>query len=342
MRVLLVKLTSMGDLIHALPALTDAKNAIPTIEFDWVIDEGFQDVAKWHPAINKIIPSAHRRWRKSWLKSISNGEIKKFINNVREHNYDLVIDGQNNLKSAIITAFSRGTRCGLDKHSAREFGAQWFYQKKYQVDKNLHAITRLRQLFSQILNYPLPTQQPDFGIERTRLPQITFTLPDHYLLFIHNASWETKWWPESYWQELLNFAGIQQQTVLLTWGNRLEQERAQRLANLFPHAHVLPFLGVAEMASVIAKATAAVCVDTGLSHLTAALNIPAVVIYGSTDSGLIGSTGDQQIHLQANFPCAPCYRQHCNYPEITSVSPACYTDIPPQRVWEVLTQLLNG
>src|SRR5579871_2592529 len=98
MHALFIKLTSMGDLIHALPALTDARQAIPGISFDWVIEKSFSEVALWHPAINKIIPTSHRKWRKNFRQSLKNQEIQQFLKSLRQQSYDIVIDGQSSLK----------------------------------------------------------------------------------------------------------------------------------------------------------------------------------------------------------------------------------------------------
>lgn len=340
MHVLLVKLTSMGDLIHALPAITDATRAIPGIRFDWIIDESFQEVALWHPAVESIIPSAHRRWRKNYRQHWS--EIKTFIQRVRAKRYDVVIDGQTNLKAALVTAITRGTKCGFDKASAREYPAHWVYQRKISHSKQDHAVLRLRSLFAQALNYPLPNTAPEFGIDRQRLVKPNLSLPEHYGLFVHNASWATKLWPEEYWQQLLRLATKAGRHILLPAGNAEELARSQRLAENQPQVTALPKLPLSEVAYLLAHAEGAVCVDTGLSHLAAALNVPTVTLYGATDSGLIGATGLNQQHLQSRFACAPCYRQHCHFQGASQVKPACFEELTPQRVWQLLPKNFTG
>ncbi len=167
MRVLIVKLTSMGDLIQALPALTDAANAIPEIEFDWVVDEAFAELPLLHPNVKNVIKSAHRRWRKSKWHTLKSGELWRFFKELRLNRYDLVIDAQNNLKSACVTRLARGTRCGMDKASVRERGAHLAYQKTFAIPGNReqHAITRIRSLFSAVLGYPLPQTPPEHNID---------------------------------------------------------------------------------------------------------------------------------------------------------------------------------
>ena len=270
MHALFVKLTSMGDLIHALPALTDASRAIPGLSFDWVIEKSFSEVALWHPAVDKIIPTSHRKWRKHFWQSLKNREIQQFLKSLRQQRYDLVIDGQSSLKSAVVTLLSKGVRHGLDHASCRERLVPLAYQKRHFTNKNLHAITRLRLLFAAIFNYPYTHTPPDYGIKDYPFPALPFDLPERYLVFVHNASWPTKMWPERLWRELIVFAANEGFNVLLPWGNAAEKERAANISEGFANAQVLPFCTLSEQARILLGAVGAICSDTGLSHLAAA------------------------------------------------------------------------
>jgi len=159
MNVLIVKLTSMGDLVQALPALTDAHQAIPGIHFDWVVDEAFAEVPGWHPAVRNVIRTAHRRWRKT-PGILGGGELPRFLKTLRATRYDAVIDAQTNLKSALVTALARGPKHGPDRSSVREKPAHWAYHHHYQLEQNQLAIDRWRQLFARVLGYPLPATAP--------------------------------------------------------------------------------------------------------------------------------------------------------------------------------------
>lgn len=342
MRVLFVKLTSMGDLIHALPALSDAQRAIPNIQFDWVIDESFAEVASWHSAVVNIIPSAHRRWRKNLWQTLVDGDFRRFIRALRRNKYDLVIDGQTNLKAALVTLCSRGIKCGFDKTSAREYPAHLAYNRRYHHPKQDHAITRVRSLVAQALGYATPTDTANFAIQLDRLVKPAIDLPKKYLFFVHNASWVTKLWPEEYWQQLISYTIQAGYSILLPSGNNEEMLRAQRLAQAQTNVIALPRLKLSEVAYLLAHAEAAVCVDTGLSHLSAALNVPAITIYGATDSGLIGATSalSKQIHLQSKFACAPCNQMQCSYTSPSQVKPACNQELNPELVWSQLQSLL--
>ena len=130
MRVLLIKTSSLGDVIHALPALTDAARAIPGIKFDWVVEEGFAEIPTWHPAVGKVIPVAIRRWRKNLWQTIKSGEWRRFKQSVRSTKYDLVIDAQGLFKSALPAMLAHGPRAGLDRASAREPLSALLYQRR--------------------------------------------------------------------------------------------------------------------------------------------------------------------------------------------------------------------
>jgi len=342
MRILLIKLTSLGDLIHALPALTDARAAYPDIEFDWVIDESFQEVALWHPAVKNHFTTNHRKWRKN-LRSLSTyASMFKLFQNIRKNKYDRVIDGQGNHKSGFLSLFTRGIRAGFDKNSVREKIAHLAYQKKYQVSKEQHAIARLRVLFAQALEYPLPETEPNFGINTERFIKPNFELPENFVVFVHNASWITKLWPEDHWLSLIKKTLEAGHTILLPWGNKEEEARAHRLA-ISSNVKVLPRLSLSEIGYVLARAKGCVCMDTGLSHLTAALNIPSLTLYGATDSGLIGASGGGQQHIQSTLPCAPCQKKSCRYPNQTNLNlnPPCLAEITPERVFQALIGVVS-
>ena len=337
-RVLLIKLTSLGDLIHALPALSDAQSARPGLEFDWVIDENFREIALWHPAVRRVITTNHREWRGALASAETHGSISKTIEEIRGSGYDLVIDGQGNFKTALLSLFARGTRAGFDSHSVREWIAHLAYQRRFAASKDAHAIERLRRLFASALGYPMPVSAPDFRIQRDKFIKPKLDLPGEYLVFVHNASWKTKLWPEAHWAALLEKSVQAGFKVLLPWGNEAEQARARRLA-IRSEVRVLPKLTLSEIGYVIERARACVCMDTGLSHLAAALDVPSVTLYGSTDSGLIGASGASQVHLKSDLHCSPCREKTCRY---SSGDNPCLEKIGPERVFGELLRLTGS
>lgn len=272
-------MSSLGDVIHVLPAISDA--AKRGVVFDWVIDGAFREVAGWHPSVGQVFVTHHRRWRRELLQKEMYCEVGALLREVRKNEYDLVLDGQGNFKTALLALLTKGVRAGYDSASVREWVAHWVYQKKYSVSWEQHAVARLRKLFAYALDYPLPKDEPDFGIEGARLLAPSTDLPRSYFVFIHSASRESKLWGEENWRKLAGLITGAGHEVLLPWGSAKEKERAGRLAT--PGVRVLPRLSLSELGFVVKQARGVVGLDTGLSHLAGALKTPCVTLYGPTD-----------------------------------------------------------
>lgn len=341
-RILIVKLTSMGDLVQLLPAITDAANAIPGIRFDWVVDESFKAVPNLHPAIDKLIQIPYRRWKKNIIQSIRSGEVGRFLTQLRSQQYDMVIDAQSNLKSAFVTMFTKGTRYGLDSKSVREYGAHWAYQKKISVNREQNHAKRMRELMANFLEYPEPTTPADYGVDQTRLPIPDFELPEKFVFVTAISSSKDRLWPEPFWQEVLDDIVAAGYEIVLPWWSAEEKARILRLKNNNPRIHMIPPLDLIEKASILAKAVAAISIDTGLAHMAAALNIPNVTLYGPTSAKLTGAYGDEQVHLSASGPsCSPCLRTKCRYQGESQFKPACLETITPRQVLNAFYKLLS-
>ncbi|EPU1265103.1 lipopolysaccharide heptosyltransferase RfaC [Citrobacter freundii] len=295
MRVLIVKTSSMGDVLHTLPALTDAQQAIPGIQFDWVVEEGFAQIPSWHAAVDRVIPVAIRRWRKAWFSAPIKAERKAFRDAVRLQQYDAIIDAQGLVKSAaLVTRLACGVKHGMDWSTAREPLASLFYNRKHHIAKQQHAVERTRELFAKSLGYAKPQSQGDYAIAQHFVNECNADT-GQYAVFLHATTRDNKHWPEANWRELielLNNTGIR---IKLPWGAPHEEERAKRLAEGFPYVDVLPRMSLEEVARILTGAKFVVSVDTGLSHLTAALDRPNITLYGPTDPGLIGGYGKNQI-----------------------------------------------
>ena len=334
MRVLIVKTSSLGDVIHTLPALTDAARAIPGITFDWMVEESFSEIPPWHPAVRKVIPMAWRRWRKKIWSADNRQEWQAFLRELRKEDYDLIIDAQGLVKSALLSLTAKGKRSGLDWGSAREPFASVFYNKKSKVNFCQHAVIRMRAIVGQSLGYPVPDTIADYGIGREQFADAE--QDSQYLVFLHSTTWETKMWPESYWQQLANLAATAGLKVKMLWGNAPEKARAERVAAGAPNIEVVGTqFKLNTSVRILANAQAVVAVDTGLLHLAAALNVPTVSLYGPTNPEYTGAMGQNQIHLAANFPCAPCLKRDCTYPGEAAVQPPCFSVLSPRKVWEV-------
>ncbi|HAT24487.1 MAG: lipopolysaccharide heptosyltransferase RfaC [Pantoea sp.] len=294
MHVLIVKTSSMGDVLHTLPALTDAMQAIPGIRFDWVVEENFAQIPSWHPAVDKVLPVAIRRWRKHWFGSQQREERVRFKRDLQSRQYDVVIDAQGLIKSAaLVTRLARGVKHGQDSRSAREPFASWWYDQRHEIDKKQHAVERTRELFAKSLGYEKPQTQGDYAIAAHFMGDVSQDIAP-YLVFLHATTRDNKHWPESHWRELIGLLQHSGLHIKLPWGAEHEHQRAQRLAEGFDYVEVLPKLTLEAIARELAGAKAVVSVDTGLSHLTAALDRPNITLYGPTDPGLIGGYGQNQ------------------------------------------------
>lgn len=351
MRVLIVKVSSLGDIIHTLPAVTDAYRARRGLRFDWVVEEAFAEIPRWHPAVDKVIPVAFRRWRKNKLKTWYNGEFTEFKKNLQEEHYDLVIDAQGLLKSGFISRIARGLTVGLSSRTIREPLATLFYNVVYAVPWQQHAVERVRDLFSRTFNYTLDYGSCDYGLDARR-----FMAPvppeEKFVLFFHGTTWESKLWPLQYWQQLAQLANAAGYRVKLLWGNPEEQARAQAIAAGAANVEILEPQTLTGIASLLVRCAGVVSVDTGLAHLAAALTVPAVTLYGASDSELTGTYGRKQIHLKGTLPCSPCRSRTCIYQGEDlqdefdgvrfSVKPPCFRAHPPEQVWQKLLALLAG
>lgn len=287
MHVLIVKTSSMGDVVHALPAVSDLLRHCPGVTIDWLVEAPFAAIPKLHAGVQRVIPIAWRKWRRNLLQANTREAIAKARSELRAERYDLVLDLQGLLKSALWGLQAHGPLVGYDRHSAREPLASMFYSRSLRVPRDEHAIVRCRQLAAMALGYPMPTSAPAFGL---RVPTLSWPLPARFAALIPNASRPEKLWPEARWVAVgrkLRSAGL---VPVVLWGSEAEQTMAERIA-ADCSGTVPPFLKVAEMTALLAQARCVVGLDTGFSHLAAALGRPVVGIYCDHEPGLAGITG---------------------------------------------------
>lgn len=287
-RILLVKTSSLGDVVHNLPVASDIRAAAPAVEIDWVVEESFAAIPCLHPAVARVLPVAIRRWRSSFLSPAVREEIRAFTRELKREPYDAVIDTQGLLKSALVAWTARGTRHGLDFASARE-PLSFFYDRTYSVPWTMHAVERNRALASQALGYAVPLTV-NYGISTS--PVKFVWLPDGpYVVLVHATSARAKLWPDERWIELATRLNERGMRSVLPWGDTAERLRAESIARPVPGAVVAPGLSLADAAAVLAGASAVAGVDTGLTHFAAALKIPTVGIYCTTDPAATGLYG---------------------------------------------------
>jgi heptosyltransferase-1 len=301
--ILLVKTSSMGDIIHNLPVVSDILARMPDANIDWVAEESFADIPALHPGVRRVIPVAVRRWRRSLLRPDTWSQMRRFARTLRATRYDVVLDSQGLIKSALMTRLARGTRCGLAWDSAWEPLASLAYGRKFHVNPELHAVMRYRQLAAQALQYSLPARL-DYGI---RAPACDFPwVPDApYAVLLHATSRAEKLWPETAWIELaarLHEHGI---AIVLPWGSLAERERSVRLAAQMAQAVVAPPMRLGEAAALLAQAKLVVGVDTGLVHLASAVGAPVIGIYCGSDPARNGLVADTPFANLGNVGLSP-------------------------------------
>lgn len=339
MRILLVKMSSMGDIFHTFPAISDLKKHFPDADIDWVVEDSFKEIVEWHPQVRKVIPVNLRRWvkqrdKKSWQEFIA------WRKALRTEDYDYVIDAQGLLKSAAIAKCAQGKGIdGYEKNSAREPIAHWFYSRTHVVDKNQHAVERTRQLVGKTLGYT-PEAKLNFGINQnfTHIKK-----NPRKLIFIIGTSWVTKLWATSEWQVLTKIALDAGFNVEIIWGSSEEQAIADQIINACPQAtRPMQRLSITTIAEKLVEAAGVVGLDTGFSHLAGALETPTIALYGATSPVKVGLIGDHTHNLQLNeaLDCMPCHKRHCKWlPENSHETPQCMTGIKAQEVWLALENI---
>lgn len=287
-RVLLVKTSSLGDVVHNLPVATDIAKAMPEAEIDWVVEESFASLPALHAKVRSVIPVAVRRWRRNPFADGTFAELRSFCEILRARDYDAVVDTQGLLKSAIITRVARGKRFGLGWKASRE-PLYPFYDQTFDVSWNMHAVERNRTLAARALEYQ-PGRPVEYGIHAVATA-FAWLESSPYAVLIHATSARAKLWPESRWVALGKTLAAEGVRSVVPWGSDEERARSTRLASGIPQAIVPPKLAVGEIASLISGARCAIGVDTGFTHLAGALGVMTVGIYVATDPAATGLYG---------------------------------------------------
>lgn len=298
--ILFIKTSSLGDVIHHMPALTEARRHLPDARFSWVVEDSFVPLVKLHPAIDEVIPVSARRWRRQILLPRAFADISAFARRLRAHAYDKVIDTQGLLRTGIMTRIARGERHGYDVTSVREKMAARFYDVHHFVPRDLHAVRRNRLLTGRALDYEIKGP-PDYGLDRGALA-IVASQP--YAVLLHATAERRKEWPEENWVALAR-ALEPHIDLLLPWGSEMEHERADRIASQVLRARVPVRRELDDMARLIAGASLVAGVDTGLLHLAAALAVPLVGIFIGSEPGLTGPTGAGPIEIVGKKGVSP-------------------------------------
>jgi len=299
--VLFIKTSSLGDVIHHMPALTEARAKRPDIRFAWVVEEAFAPLVQLHPLVAEVIPVAGRKWRCAPWQGSTWREVGRFVRRLRSRRYHAVIDTQGLfLKSALLARTARGRRHGYDPNSIKEPFACAFYDVRHAVEWKQHAIARNRALTGAALGYA-PDGPPDFGLDRAAFAEPAAA---PYGVLLHATARADKEWPEANWRMLAAVLGANIDLVV-PFGTEAERERASRIAAATPRARVPDRTPLDAMARLIAGAAFVVGVDTGLLHLAAALGVPLIAIFLGSEPGLTGPMGSGAIHVLGAKGSAP-------------------------------------
>ena len=285
--ILFIKTSSLGDVIHHMPALTEARAARPAVRFAWLVEEAFAPLARLHPGVDVVMPVALRRWRRSLHAPSTWAEVRRAWRALRSVKYDQVIDTQGLLKTGVLARIAQGTRHGYDSASIREPLASSFYDVRHTVSRDLHAVQRNRILTGLALGYE-PKGAPDFGLDRARFR----AGGKRYAVLLHATAQARKEWPVDHWIALgrdIQRGGVE---VVLPWGTDVERARSEQIAAALPGARVPERAPLDQVAQLIGGAQYVVGVDTGLLHLAAALGVPLVAIFAGSTRQLTAPVGN--------------------------------------------------
>jgi heptosyltransferase-1 len=290
--ILFIKTSSLGDVVHHMPAITDVRRHLPDARLAWVVEEDYAPLARLHPAIDDVIPVATRRWRKRPFASATWSEIGRFRSILRARAFEAAIDSQGLLRTALIAGAVRGVRHGYDRRSIREPLACPFYNVRHRVEWKAHAIPRNRALCGLALGYEaaLPL---DYGLDRAVIAGPPASRP--YAVLIHGTAQPGKQWPQGHWVTVARAVRDRGFDIVLPWGAREERSRSEGIgvvAGLGPGGYRVPDRRPLDaVAAMIAGASFAIGVDTGLVHIAAALGVPLVAIFVDSEPGLTGPMG---------------------------------------------------
>jgi heptosyltransferase-1 len=288
LNILLVRVSSLGDVLHNLPMVADIARHYPDANIDWVVEEGYVSLVRLNARVRTIIPFALRRWRKSLGKPETRAEIRAFFRTLRQQQYDYVFDTQGLLKTGIIMGAARivkgGHKVGLangSEGSGYEGISRWFHTDSIPTDPRTHAVARGRIVAGAALGYPVDTPA-DFGLPAVSPdePKPDWMPSTPYAVYFHGTARDAKKWAPQNWIELGR--QLAPMPILLPWGSDKEKAEAEHLAAGLPNARVLPKLSMADATLLARHAALAIGVDTGLTHIAAAFTVPTVEIYADS------------------------------------------------------------
>ncbi len=345
MRVLIVKASALGDVIHALPVLAWLKSADPRMEIDWLVEEGFAPLLEGHPLLRRVHRLATRSWRRQGALAAGR-EALRTIERLRRERYDVVLDLQGNSKSGF---FTRGSgahrRYGFARDGVREWPNLLATNRRVALTAADHHISD-RSLAIARAAFPAGTVVVPAGplpIHPEAARRVEARLDEcglagrQFAVLHYGTTWPTKLWAVEQWQALTQ--GLASATGLvpvLTWGGAEELAVVEGLTRGAERAVVWPRGTLPELAALLARAAVVIGGDTGPVHLAAAVGTPTVSLYRVTDSARNGPRGERHVRLQAPLECSPCLRKSCDRDR------ECSRSITATDVMAALTPLLTA
>jgi len=338
----------LGDILHQFPAISDLRRHFPEAEIHWLVEPAFAEVVGWHSAVGKVITVPLRAYKKTWWK------IPALLSNLKKQlqaeNYDIVLDAQGLFKSALLARLAGVKVFGFASASAREPLAALLYKTTAEVPDGLHIIEKNRQLLAKIFGTDT-SQADDYGLDEFRQKRMQVEIPgtiknitDHpYVVLLHGTTWNSKYWPENSWLELIRLFTQQGWCCLLPHGNEVERLRANRLQVAGGElAKVLPKVSLTELMDVLLHARAFVSVESGIGHLAAALDVPGIMLHGPTDPGYSGILGKACLHITSGIYCSPCFKRDCPRLQSSQETPPCQQEIRPLQVHRQCLALISS
>ena len=295
MKLAIVKLSAMGDIIHAMVALQYIKEANPTIQIDWIVEEGFAQVLENNPHIDNILTLNLKAIKKDKLALLK--EIKK-IKSYAHNSYDLVIDAQGLLKSAITSKLLGKNRAGFSKKSIREGVASYFYHQKVEIAYDANTIDRNAKVMSEPLEVEITTQmiidkKPFlFYANEDKVLEEYLSKKKKNIIFVISSTWESRNYPKEKFVEIANHL---KENILVAWGGEEEREKAQWIEAHSNYATALPKINLNSLKAVIAKSDLLIGNDTGPTHMAWGLNVPSITIFGPTPINRVYQTSINKV-----------------------------------------------
>jgi heptosyltransferase I len=336
MRVLLVKMSSLGDIVHTLPAISDLQAARPDISLHWLVERSYAELASWHSGVERVWPVDQRAWlrQRRWV------DWQAFVSERqqwRDQHFDLVVDAQGLVKSALIARSVGAGDChGFDRASSREALAGWLMSSGHRIDPLLPAVTRTRRLFADVFGYRL-SGSLDFGIQH-HFARVEGD--DRAMVLLPGSSWASKRWPESCWLQLASLAVAAGWRVSVVWGSDDERLLAQRLVEVLPQIDTARRReSITEVATRLAAAGMVIGLDSGFCHLAAALGKPVIALFGASSATRFSVAGASVSNLSGHLPCSPCHQRQCSRLSAGEQDAPCMTALTVDAVWDQVLAL---